>query len=52
MTHAGELTGVAPTGRRIGISGITVERFENGKVVEAWRCMDTLGLLQHIGAVS
>jgi steroid delta-isomerase-like uncharacterized protein len=52
MTHTGELGGTSGSGKRVRISGITVERFEDGKVVEAWRCMDTLGLLQQIGAVS
>jgi predicted ester cyclase len=52
MTHAGELGGAAPTGRRVTISGITIDRFEDGRIVEAWRSMDTLGLLQGIGALS
>jgi steroid delta-isomerase-like uncharacterized protein len=52
MTHTGELGGVAATGKRVTIGGITLERFKDGKVVEAWRCMDALGLLQQIGAIS
>jgi steroid delta-isomerase-like uncharacterized protein len=52
MTHTGELGGAHPSGKRVRISGITVERFEDGKVVEAWRCMDTHGLLQQIGVAS
>jgi predicted ester cyclase len=52
MTHAGALAGVAPTGRRVTITGITIDRFEGGKIVEAWRSMDTLGLLQGIGALA
>jgi predicted ester cyclase len=52
MTHPGELVGTSDSGKRVRISGITVERFEDGKVVEAWRCMDTLGLMQQIGTVS
>lgn len=51
MTHSGELAGVAPTGNRIAIGGITIDRFENGRIVEAWRSMDTLAVLQGIGAV-
>jgi steroid delta-isomerase-like uncharacterized protein len=50
MTHTGDLGGVAATGRRVTITGITIDRFEDGKVVEAWRSMDTLGLLRGIGA--
>jgi steroid delta-isomerase-like uncharacterized protein len=51
MTHKGELGGVEPTGKRVTMSGTTIERFEDGKVVEAWRSMDTLGLLRQIGAI-
>jgi predicted ester cyclase len=51
MTHQGELGGVAPTGKRVTMSGTTIERFKDGKVVEAWRSMDTLGLLRQIGAL-
>jgi predicted ester cyclase len=36
---------------RITISGITIERFEDGKIVEAWRNMDMLNLLRGIGAL-
>lgn len=51
MTHSGDLGGAAPTGRRVTITGITIDRFEDGKIVEAWRSMDTLRLLQGIGAL-
>jgi steroid delta-isomerase-like uncharacterized protein len=51
MTHRGDLGGTAPTGKHATISGITIDRFENGKIVEAWRNMDTLGLLRGIGAL-
>lgn len=51
MTHTGEMAGAPPTGKRVTITGITIDRFEEGKIVEAWRNMDTLGLLQGIGAL-
>jgi steroid delta-isomerase-like uncharacterized protein len=51
MTHLGELGGASPSGNRVTISGITIDRFEDGKIVEAWRSMDTLGLLRGIGAL-
>ena len=51
MTHHGELAGAAPTGNRVTISGITIDRFEGGKIVEAWRSMDMLGVLRGIGAL-
>jgi predicted ester cyclase len=51
MTHLGELGGAPPSGKHVTISGITIDRFEDGKIVEAWRSMDTLGLLRGIGAL-
>jgi predicted ester cyclase len=34
----------ADSGKRATIAGITIDRFEDGKIVEAWRSMDALGL--------
>jgi len=38
-------------GKKVTLKGITIDRFENNKIVEAWRCMDMLGLLRQTGAV-
>jgi steroid delta-isomerase-like uncharacterized protein len=51
MTHEGRLGDAAPSGKRVTLTGTTIERFEDGKVVESWRSMDTLGLLRQIGAL-
>jgi predicted ester cyclase len=45
MTHTGNVGDLAATGRRVTITGITIDRFEQGRIVEAWRSMDTLALL-------
>jgi predicted ester cyclase len=37
--------------KRVTLSGITIDRFEGGKIVEAWRCMDRLGFLQQTGGI-
>ncbi len=50
-THQGELMGVAPTGNEVAITGITIHRIEEGKIVEEWENWDALGLMQQIGAV-
>src|ERR671921_272666 len=50
-THQGELMGIAPTGNQVAITGITIHRIEDGKIVEEWENWDALGLMQHIGAV-
>jgi steroid delta-isomerase-like uncharacterized protein len=51
MTHTGDFVGATPTGHRVTITGITIDRFEDGRIVEAWRSMDTLGLLRGIGVL-
>jgi predicted ester cyclase len=38
-------------GKRVTLTGITIDRFEGGKIVEAWRCMDRLGFLQQTGSI-
>ena len=50
-THQGELMGIAATGNEVAITGITIHRIEDGKIVEEWENWDALGLMQHIGAV-
>lgn len=51
-THQGEFQGIPPTGRQGTITGITIGRIANGKLVEGWTNADMLGLLQQLGAVS
>jgi predicted ester cyclase len=50
-THRGELMGLAPTGKEVAVTGISVYRIADGKVAEIWVQSDTLGLLQQIGAI-
>ena len=51
-THQGEFFGVAPTGKRIEMTGINIERFdEGGKLVEEWPEYNLLGALRQLGAV-
>jgi steroid delta-isomerase-like uncharacterized protein len=50
-THQGETqTFGPPTGKRMEIQGITIQRFDgDGKVVEGWTLADTLGQMQQLG---
>jgi steroid delta-isomerase-like uncharacterized protein len=51
-THQGEIEEFGPpTGKQIEIKGITIHRFEEGKIVEEWERYDILGLLQQLGLV-
>jgi predicted ester cyclase len=50
-THKGDLSGIAPTGKPFTISGVTIVRLANGKMVEGWVNWDALGLMQQLGVV-
>jgi steroid delta-isomerase-like uncharacterized protein len=50
-THKGDLNGIAPTGKQFTISGISVSRLSNGKMVEGWVNWDALGMMQQLGVV-
>ena len=50
-THKGDLSGIAPTGKQVTISGVSSARFTNGKMVEGWVNWDALGLMQQLGVV-
>ncbi len=50
-THRGDFQGLPATGKQIQLSGIDVDRIENGKIAECWMNMDELGLLQQLGVV-
>jgi steroid delta-isomerase-like uncharacterized protein len=49
--HQGDLMGIPPTGKQVTVTGITISRVKDGKVVEEWTNWDTLGLLQQVGVV-
>lgn len=50
-THEGELLGVPRTGKQIRMTGMTIWRIANGKIVEHWSEIDVAGLLQQMGAL-
>jgi steroid delta-isomerase-like uncharacterized protein len=50
-SHEGELMGLPPSGKRISVAGITISRFEGGKVAEEWELYDMMGMMQQLGAL-
>ena len=48
-THTGELMGIPPTGKRATVTGIDFDRYQDGKIVEAYASYDMLGMLQQLG---
>lgn len=51
MTHTGDHLGIKATGNPAGVTGMSVLRIRNGKIVEAWNNWDVLGLYQQLGLV-
>jgi predicted ester cyclase len=49
-THRGELEGLAPTGARGSVTGISIDLWKDGQVVESWSEWDNLGLARQLGA--
>ncbi len=49
-THRGELEGLAPTGVRATVTGLSIDHWQNGKIVESWTEWDNLGLGRQLGA--
>ena len=50
-THTAVLWGIAPTGKRLTMSGILIYRVEDGKIVEAKGCWNALDALTQLGAI-
>jgi predicted ester cyclase len=49
--NRGEYQGVEPDGTEIELSSITLERIEDGKIVERRVAGDWLGMMQQLGLV-
>ena len=50
-THTGEWAGIPPTHKVITNTGINIYRLRDGKIVEEWSSMDTLGVMQQLGVI-
>ena len=50
-TQTGELLGIPPTGKHFSTTGIAIHRLANGKIVEHWSELDTLGVMQQLGVI-
>jgi len=50
-THQGELRGFPPTNNRVEVTGTITSRFAEGKIVEEWNNIDSMGMMQQLGIV-
>jgi len=51
-THQKPLMGIAATGARCTVDGISIARFRGGKIIEDWTQWDALGLMKQLGVTS
>ena len=47
-THQGEFMGIAPSGQRMSVTGMSFHRIEQGRIQESWDDWDALSMLQNM----
>ena len=50
-TQKGEFMGVPPTGKTVSFGVLDIIRIAGGKFVEHWGQMDSMGMMQQLGAI-
>jgi predicted ester cyclase len=50
-THLGEWGGIKPTNKVLTLRGVNVQRFRDGRILEAWGGANTLEAFLEIGAI-
>ena len=50
-THKGAYRDIPPTNNKVTVWGIAIDRFVDSKFAESWSRMDTLSLMQQLGAI-
>jgi steroid delta-isomerase-like uncharacterized protein len=50
-THTGDLWGIPGTGKQVTVTGTSIDRNQDGRIVETWSHWDALGLMQQLGVV-
>ena len=50
-THEGDFMGIPATHNRVTVEGIDISRLEGGKVAEHWTQMDSMAMMQQLGAI-
>lgn len=49
-THLGPYHGIPPTGKRVALEAVSIERLRDGLVTDEWFISDSLALLRQLGA--
>ena len=51
MTHALEYRGIAPTGKKITETSVSINRIVDGKIVEQWYVTDDMDFYKQLGVI-
>jgi len=51
MTHTGDNLGMPASGKRVTVTGMSMTRLRDGKLVEGWNNWDMLSLMQQVDAI-
>ncbi len=50
MTHSGNQSAMPAPAKAVEVTGITIARIRDGKIVEGWDSWDQLGMMKQLGA--
>jgi steroid delta-isomerase-like uncharacterized protein len=50
-THRATFLGIPPTGRKVTVKGVVIDRLAEGKMADSRILMDSLGLMQQLGVL-
>jgi uncharacterized protein len=50
-THLGDFYGTPPSGKKVKVTSIGIDKVNSGKITEGWGELDMLGMMQQIGAI-
>jgi steroid delta-isomerase-like uncharacterized protein len=50
--HSGVFQGIAPSGKRISTTGLTIERIQDGKIFERWFSFDVAGVMRELASAT
>lgn len=50
-THKGEFRGIARTGKKVSVDGITIIQLADGRIMDSYVSMDMWGMMQQLGAI-
>ena len=50
-THRGFFLGIPPTGRKVSVKGVVIDRLEAGRMADSRILMDTMSMMQQLGVI-